>query len=459
MEQKRLDTTISQGRTIELIPFTRYGAVPLPSLHIPHARAAHAAHLAGAILIKASAVVVIAMALRYQFSLLNFTTVVALLERAGWRSALVLLPALLATVADTAGWASCVVRYSIRGLVPRLLHARLGCDALCNSLPAGVAWGETLRPVWLQQLCTIDAAESVASCVLAKVNMAAAQALYICATLGCLYAARAMGKGFLLTPVGVGPTVMAGLFLLVILAGLSLMYTGSCLTRGLALAKKIPWSRMQHHLAGLTTAVLQIDGYLRDFRVHHLKRLGQSLASFFVGWILMGCESLAILTFLNVPTSPGMALSLEALASLLRIVFFFIPSALGASEIGYATLIAAFGIPDPVAVSAAFVVLKRSREVVWILLGYAALFRHRWNMRQTLPTSSTTPCARLRRYLPRHSERSSEQSTRRSLQTCPNRSYHSIGPCSIPPPTDPIPGPSLPVRGHHRPQGLSSPSA
>ena len=191
MEQKRLDTTISQGRTIELIPFTRYGAVPLPSLHIPHARAAHAAHLAGAILIKASAVVVIAMALRYQFSLLNFTTVVALLERAGWRSALVLLPALLATVADTAGWASCVVRYSIRGLVPRLLHARLGCDALCNSLPAGVAWGETLRPVWLQQLCTIDAAESVASCVLAKVNMAAAQALYICATLGCLYAARA----------------------------------------------------------------------------------------------------------------------------------------------------------------------------------------------------------------------------------------------------------------------------
>jgi uncharacterized membrane protein YbhN (UPF0104 family) len=52
---------------------------------------------------------------------------------------------------------------------------------------------------------------------------------------------------------------------------------------------------------------------------------------------------------------------------------FFSPGGLGVQDLGYMAFLSALGIPEAPAVSAAFVVLKRSKEILWIGVGYALL--------------------------------------------------------------------------------------
>ena len=112
----------------------------------------------------------------------------------------------------------------------------------------------------------------------------------------------------------------------------------------------------------------ELKDSLRDRRA-----LFASLASFVAGWILLGCESYLILRILGEDVSLGQGLLMEGTVSVLRIAFFFIPSAFGAAEAAYASLITGFGVADPAAVSLAFIAIKRSQELLWIALGYLAL--------------------------------------------------------------------------------------
>jgi uncharacterized membrane protein YbhN (UPF0104 family) len=103
--------------------------------------------------------------------------------------------------------------------------------------------------------------------------------------------------------------------------------------------------------------------------------LQRSLASFFAGWIALGSESVVILFLLGTNVSPLAGLTMEAVVSVLRIIFFVLPSAIGAAEVAYIGFLTAMGVPDPVTVSAAFIAIKRSREALWILVGYALLLK------------------------------------------------------------------------------------
>jgi uncharacterized membrane protein YbhN (UPF0104 family) len=61
------------------------------------------------------------------------------------------------------------------------------------------------------------------------------------------------------------------------------------------------------------------------------------------------------------------------MASILRILFFFIPAGLGAQEIGYVMVLTTFGLPEPLALSASYIMLKRSKELVWATVGYISI--------------------------------------------------------------------------------------
>jgi uncharacterized membrane protein YbhN (UPF0104 family) len=59
---------------------------------------------------------------------------------------------------------------------------------------------------------------------------------------------------------------------------------------------------------------------------------------------------------------------------LFRHVMFLLPAGLGAQDAGYVAFLAALGVPNPVSLGAAFVVLKRGKELLWAAVGYALLF-------------------------------------------------------------------------------------
>ena len=54
-----------------------------------------------------------------------------------------------------------------------------------------------------------------------------------------------------------------------------------------------------------------------------------------------------------------------------------VPAGLGVQEVGYVALISAAGVANPIAVAAAFSVVKRLKEAFWISVGYGLLARFR----------------------------------------------------------------------------------
>jgi uncharacterized membrane protein YbhN (UPF0104 family) len=59
--------------------------------------------------------------------------------------------------------------------------------------------------------------------------------------------------------------------------------------------------------------------------------------------------------------------------SLVRNVVFVVPAGLGIQDAGYAACFGALGVPEAASLGAAFVLLKRGKELFWIALGYGLL--------------------------------------------------------------------------------------
>ncbi len=323
------------------------------------------------IVLKVLAASVIVLILWREFANVKIYTVLALLDRVGWAMMLVLVPPLLETVAETLGLALCVPGMPSLKRILKVIPVRVGCDALLNSIPAGVVAGEALRPVWLRRACGISIEESLAACLMGKINMAAAQEFFL-AVVMVLVAFAGPGHLFA-SALSVYAFIPVILVLILVLATVGYVYSGPRVTQLMALLKKIAWSRWQHFISRHESSVFKIDATILRFSRQSRRVIVSSLAAFVAGWILLGFESYVILRILGQNVSVGQGFLMEGTASLLRISFFFIPSAFGAVEAAYVSLIASFGVADPPSIALAFIAIKRSREVIWIALGYIAL--------------------------------------------------------------------------------------
>ena len=256
---------------------------------------------------------------------------------------------------------------------------------MLNSIPAGIAAGETLRPFWLRRAVRIPIEESVAACLMGKMNMAASQGFFYTVIMALL----AISGTQLSANGGSVPSALS-IFLIVLIPSIvalsvGFVYTGSRLTQFVAQVKRLPWERWKPFLASIEPRVSRIDATILHLVRQSRARLVGSLVAFLAGWIMLGFESYTILVLLGQNVSIGQGLLLEGTASILRIVFFFIPSALGAAEAAYISLISGYGASDPTSVAVAFITIKRAREILWIAAGYAALMFSHWRERNSAP--------------------------------------------------------------------------
>ncbi len=310
-----------------------------------------------------------------RFAALDAAALWGLLSGAGWSISLVLLPPLCALAADTAGLAACLpARFSAR-LLFQVLPARIGCDALGSALPGGVAMAETVRPVTLARSLKTNIEQCVAACLMGKVNMAASQALFL-ATIGCFLmrngdSARIVNG----LPLGEHAGLLATGCLGGLIALLVFFYSGPRCTQIHDLLRRIDRPRWRAFLTRHANSLHAVDAHVRRFSRENVRGFAGSIGGFSAGWVCAGLESYVILAVLGADVSVLEGLTLECIASLLRISFFFLPSALGVAEVSYASLIAAFGIGDPLTVAAAFITLKRAREALWVSGGLLLLLR------------------------------------------------------------------------------------
>jgi uncharacterized protein (TIRG00374 family) len=324
-----------------------------------------------------------AVVIFFLFRRVDWSSTSGYLARLGFRAPLVLVPTFFVLLSDTLGWQATFEQPS-RLPLARLWRVRVATDAVAGSLPAGVALGESLRVLLLQRQFGLTIPQAAANVVVAKLAMALSQGLFL--VCGVAIAGLPIGVG---SPAGARPgTDVIGIIVALAFAAtmggaLLLLAHGRILTRALGRIRSMGTPRWRGWWARLEGPVEHLDqGFAMLTRVPR-RQVALALALFFVGWMCLAIEDWLILRLFGAHVSLAIAISVEAVVSIVRIFFFLVPGGLGAQEAGYYGLLVAYGVPNAESIAAAFVIAKRAKELFWIALGYLFLLFLPATLRET----------------------------------------------------------------------------
>jgi len=327
------------------------------------------------IALRGTALCMAALLLWRVFAAANAGRVLKLIAGAGAGGLLVLCPQLVALGFEALGWQRVFRRIGVSPRWTSLLRVRIATEALAQSLPVGVAFAESVKPFLLAKHCGLKVDQSVAGMAARKVLLLLSQCLYVggLAALGYV-GLEAASVALIGTPHLGWFTLGAALALGVGGTASALVLRQSVVAQSLfSLLERVPLPRVQTWLTARRRSFVATDGAVSTlFRVPP-RRLASALACFTCAWLLEAVETWLILSVLGVHASFVTAGSLEVILSLARNVVFVVPAGLGVQDVGYASCFAALGLPEAASLGAAFVLLKRGKELFWIAVGYGLL--------------------------------------------------------------------------------------
>lgn len=276
---------------------------------------------------------------------------------------------------DTLSWRVLLIRLQTRVSYLRLLSARIGAEAVLLGISGGAVLADAAAPYFLKRRWEVPLSGTMAAAALRKCALLMAQSLYL--GLGAL-----VGFGFLkqvspqLTGTGLLPAAVAVLAVLLLGLGILggvLLTGGGALPRLQSLAarldRRFSWFSLNAFHGGLGSA----DRRLSDFGRGRVRRWLVPVGLYLLVWLAESVETYLILRVLGVDIAFSAVLAMEPVVVMLRYLVFFIPGGVGIQEIGYLAFFKAMGIPAPVETALAFSLLKRLRELLWIVLGYAVI--------------------------------------------------------------------------------------
>jgi len=306
------------------------------------------------------------------FGSIDVRATIGAVAHAGRLAPLALAPFVVGMTFDAAG-----ILLVLRGLghrVPlsRLLPIRIATEALHLTAPAGFLVADTATATLLDAQCGVPVASGAVLAVARKWLVMRAHAAYILLGAGCGAVALTTASRALFGGAWLAPAVAASA---IIPLGLSLALGagfrgGSPLARLQAVARRCPWRALGEKIARLRSGAVAGDA--------RLARLGSARSavalatgSFFGCWILESLETALLLWLVGAPFDMTLAMAVEVGLTLVRSVGNVAPAGLGIQDAGYATLLTAAGVH--VETAAAFVLLKRGKDLVWIAIGYGLL--------------------------------------------------------------------------------------
>jgi uncharacterized membrane protein YbhN (UPF0104 family) len=294
------------------------------------------------------------------------------------------LPQLVSFSCETLGWRRAFGLLGRRVRLLPLLRVRISTDALTHSLPAGVLLCESTTPFLLRGYCHVPFAEGIAATAARKYLLLVSQAIYVALIFLFGFSTLRQSSVGIIGSAGL-PWIVAAISLLLALAasGVSAgLQHGAVVSRVHALLRRVPIQSWRSFLEEKRARFTQTDSEMaRFFGASRLRKTPAALW-FLAGWISESLETYLILRLLGVELSFTAVASFEVILAFLRHTLVFLPAGLGVQDAGYAAFLAALGVPNALHVGAAFVVLKRSKEVLWAALGYALLLAARGRSRQ-----------------------------------------------------------------------------
>src|SRR5262245_6849767 len=273
---------------------------------------------------------------------------------AWWQFLLICLPYGGVMAVDTLGW-----WYAFPGnpaSFGRMFAARTAGEAVNVVTAVGGVGGEAVK-VWILRPA-VSYEESVPSVVIAKTSITIAQALFL--ILGLVLAAFVTDFS--------GPIVTAMLWLLVVeilaVGGFFAAQVTGLVGRA---GRMLTW-------AGLITEpsyAERLDADLREYYSRQWGRFVASVAAHLAGWLLGVVETFITMWALEIPVTVVTATVIEALGSAVRFATFLVPGSLGTLEGANAAAFAALGFGASAGLT--FSLVRRGRQVVWIVVGLLVL--------------------------------------------------------------------------------------
>ncbi|MCA1582148.1 MAG: flippase-like domain-containing protein [Acidobacteria bacterium] len=266
----------------------------------------------------------------------------------------------LAQAAFALGWRAVIDPLPSWRQFPRLLAVYLAGDAANTLVPGNVA-GEPLKVPLLRGMAAPEAALS--SVTIHKHADLLAQWLFVCAGVGV-----ALTRFRLPLPASAGALAATGGL------GLLLALMTWALQRGTyapLLDRMARWKPLGRRLGRFRRPARAVDLRIRDFYRMHPRRFAAAVAWCFLGWCGGLLETRILLRLLTPHAGWAAAFAVEALAMTLNNVFLFVPGRIGTAEGIRVAVFVLLGLPAPQ--GAAYALLRRARELAWILPGLVVL--------------------------------------------------------------------------------------
>jgi len=301
--------------------------------------------------------------------------VAGLLRSLGFWLPLLLLPNLLCTLIEGVAWRSSFGALGVRPRFSSLVGVRLAVEAVMLGLPSGAVISESLQPYLLKRRCGVPFETAVVASVGRKFFVVVSHGLVLGVV--TLLTWPALGRA---SRVMIG---RGGLPWLLLAASLFMIATFGV---GIVAGAQSQMAERLHRTLGrfggrfvggwLERNALRFeraDQHLLRFFRHERARLVMPLLLYVLGWVVRACETLVYLRLLGATVSFTTATVVEAALILVRSVAVPVPAGLGVQDVGYVLTFHALGIPDATTVGTAFVLLKRSKDLFWILVGAVLL--------------------------------------------------------------------------------------
>lgn len=302
----------------------------------------------------------------------DLRNVAHLLAEVGPLAALAVVPYGVAVTLDTAGWAAILRGLEARVATWRLLGLRLSTEAVHLSFPGGPLLAEGLKVWFLSRRFGVEVAEGSASLAVKKALQLGTQGVYLLTA--AVVAGAALPQGSVLRVVLFG---LGALSTLVSVGMVAVLLSGRVAERLWRLLRRVPVARVQRWMIAREVAFLDTDQHVRAVLQSHVRGLLVAFVWILGGWFAEAGETWVLLRLLGMDLSFPAVLAFEPVVSFARSAAFFIPAGLGVQDAGYMAFLRQAGIPDAVNRAAAFVLLKRFKEVAWIAVGWILLLATR----------------------------------------------------------------------------------
>jgi glycosyltransferase 2 family protein len=299
----------------------------------------------------------------------------ALVRSLGWRLPLLLLPNFAVAVLEAAGWRMSLARL---GPVPRflsVLRVRLTTEAVMMGLPSGAVISESLQPYLLKRGCGMPFESAVVAGVGRKSFVVVSHGIVMAVSTLLAWpllnriSHATIGRGGL-------PWVLLATALFMIGAfgfGIFASANGRLVERFRLALDRLFGRWMGDWLERHAGRFKRADEQMIQFFRRETRGLVVPMLLYCAGWLVRGVESLVFLSLLDVTLPFNVAVLLESTLVLVRSMAVPVPAGLGVQDVGYVLSLRALGIADATTVSAAFVLMKRGRDVFWIVVGFLLL--------------------------------------------------------------------------------------